>query len=207
MAFISIPNTFVSGSTFIASDVNENFAAITDGLSDGSKDLAVSIVSASNSANVASDISVNSVVVSGTLSISSDATFQTDTNFEGSLITKNFGFGPYAQASIASSVFTPTSSYVALSRSGNLVDQFRADYINAENMPVGTILILALDPASSGSVVLKNQFDAGSGTNYRMQLGVDSITLDTVYDKLVLKLIEEPYGGLFIWAKLSFTNT
>jgi hypothetical protein len=39
MAFISVPNTLVNGGRSDATDVNDNFQAIVEGTSDGTKNL------------------------------------------------------------------------------------------------------------------------------------------------------------------------
>lgn len=48
MAYISVTNTFVNGNTADANDVNTNFSDLTDGLSDGTKDLNVLNVTSSS---------------------------------------------------------------------------------------------------------------------------------------------------------------
>lgn len=200
MSFPTIPNSLVSGNTFIASDANENFDAIENGVGDGTTDIEVNDISCLNSCNVSAGASVETASVVGTLSVLSDVTFISDVNFNGTSNTRRLGFGAYEQGSISSNVMIPTQSYVAINNIGTGILR----RIAKDNFALESIIILTLYPGSSRIDVYP--FFANDGNNIGLQLEANPTRITSVHDKLVMQLSINAYTGVYAWQQVSFQN-
>jgi len=184
----TIVKTFLSQTTLIAADMNNNFSSILSGVSSGSETLNVADLTMT-SMNVASNL-----VVSGSLVANSGFNVTGNTTLSGNVTVANIasclrlGLGTYEVNTIPiTKTIVPTKSYIAL----NADTESNLSTITTTNFRDGDILVITRDPSSTVNPTIKN------GTT--IILGADRI-LDSNYDRLVLIL-----SGT-TWLELSFRS-
>lgn len=95
MSYITVTNTFVNSTTASATDVNTNFTDIINGLSDGTKDISVSAITAAGTATLNGHVNLgNSSSDDLTISASLAATvpIKTNTSFDIGSSTKGLQY-------------------------------------------------------------------------------------------------------------------
>jgi hypothetical protein len=211
VAFITVPNSFVSGMTFRASYVNENLEAIVAGLSDGTKDLNVKNIETVSSCIVNSDVTFNTGLFSGNVYIGSDLSFQTKASISGNTNVNLCCLGPrgYAYRLLISpsteGLFSP-QSYVGAQT--NWIPGYKhiiSFYSNSPRLyyPEGTILILRYH--SSGAYRIYNGY-ATDESNYMIGLKLKAVVREiTNYNKtLVLQLVRDVVDNTLYFEEINW---
>lgn len=176
MAYPSVPNTFASQTTFIASQINANLDSILSSISSGSDNVNVNDVDVA-SLNVASTLAVSgSAELTKALTVTGNATHTDNLTINDSASYLRVGLGTYEVKTIASYIIIPTKSYVALNAPS---EHTELTTITATNFSDGDLMVLTKDPASAEDPIIKD----GTGN---IQCGADR-TLNSNSDKLILQ--------------------
>lgn len=178
---ISVPNTFTSGITFFATQMNANYASICSALSSGNENLSIAGITIS-SAVVSGNVDVTvAYSLEGSLSVTGDSTFSTLTT-TNSLKTSKLSIGTKEQLTILSESITPTKTNIKVIGS-------TLSSIVTTNFSEGSLLIISKDSTSPSSITL-NQTD-------NIILGSATRVLNSIYDKIVLQLIDNKWYELY----------
>jgi len=183
MAYPTVSNTFQTNTTFIAANWNANYSDIIAGLSDGTKDLNLKNINATN------------LLASSTITISSNSTFLftltcnatmtassiTVTDLKPNLIT----LGSASHVTAATGILTVSQSFTTCTSASTI------NTITSNGFSNGDLLVLTKD-ATSGPVT----FDL----NGNLLLNASIRTLDSDYDTLTLQLKDG------FWNELAFSN-
>lgn len=209
MALPVIPNTFSSGTTFIASEVSENNIYIVDALKEGIWDLTLKNIECVNSANIASEISFNTGIFSGSIAVASDISLTSDIDFNRNIVSKKINFGLYEEVSIEDLAIIAKSSYISINDIGSVTHM--SSWKNSPTSPViempkETIVVITLHPSASGTVVIYNGYELSDTYYYGFRLETSTVTLSSVHDKLVVQLTKDAYTGLYYWQQISFQD-
>lgn len=179
MALI-IPNTFTSSVTFFATAMNSNFSFIVNALSDGTQNLDID------------SLESNSMVVSGSVTVVSEAEVEGSLAITGTLTTgtldsedlrsKIIGVGSKEVITIVDESITPTKSNIELSGT-------KLNTIVTTNFVNGSLLFISKN-STSASITINNSDNIILGA-------LGGRTLDSIYDKLVLQYIDGKFYELF----------
>lgn len=205
----SLTYSFTSGSTLIASEINENNASVEDWLTGNSYDLNVNQIEIVNSCNVTSDIAANSAVFSDIITASEISFESSETTVNSNIINKKYGLGVGAwdMTWTAQKLWVASSSY-SLSALSDTISRLTM----SPNQPGSAVtaypkeLIIVMSVVSGNTVVIETGAEVSNTNWYGFKLGAATRTLDSPYDKLVVQLSKDAYSGLYYWHEISFKD-
>lgn len=206
MAFPTVPNSFSSGSTFIASEVNENFYAVTSGLNDGATDVYIDVASFVSGCSVTSVLSFEYMVASGIIDAVSDVTVNSAFSCGGELSIKNWGFGSSLVVSNVSGINTKIraeQTYMRVIDNINQLAVIRAERSDGTSVPVGSMLVL--EAASANITILGSGVAGIVAPDHEIRLSGANQKIISKHDKILLRL-DILDGSNTYWHEISYMD-
>lgn len=152
MAYVSVTNQFADSTSLDATELNQNWGDIINGVTDGSKSLNVADITIGNDLNLSSTLAIGgATTIDGSLSVAGATTISDDITIDTGIF-KILSLTSEDQT-IAAGAMTPTKCCVVVNGEGDLADNL--DTITATNFSDGSLLLLKRN-ATSGDITIRN---------------------------------------------------
>jgi len=154
MAFITVKNTFVDTENCDATELNNNFTDVVNGLSDGTKNIQVDNLVSNNSLRTTNGSTIDgNITVGSTLSVKG-AVVQSGTLTITASLLSGILVVPPEDKTLVTGAIVPTKSHVELTGEGGAADDLTT--VTATNFSDGDLLLLRVKTGEGYAITIKN---------------------------------------------------